>query len=109
MGRSKQDQRRRRGYREYQADGQREIDDARKNAEQRSHEQWQRAVKWAVEKVPEEHPAMAAVAALSIKLGGKMPTPNAVRRRLKATGRDAETLGGKEEPHGPQSSSEQPG
>lgn len=42
--------------------------------------------------LPEEHPGLAASAALSIKMTGRKPTPDAILERLEDSGRSAAKL-----------------
>jgi hypothetical protein len=47
---------------------------------------------WSKENVPEQYTPFAAVACEIIRLQGFTPTPQAVRDRLVATGRDRESI-----------------
>lgn len=42
--------------------------------------------------LPDEHPGLAASAALTIKMSGAKPTPEAILERLRAQGRTAEQM-----------------
>ena len=55
-------------------------------------ERYQQALEWARGALPDEYPPFAASAALSLKTLGREVTPQMVRQRLVAQGRDAKSI-----------------
>src|SRR5436309_14569368 len=61
-------------------------------AEERSREDFARAAHWARLVLPGEHPQLAASAVLTLKRANRTVTASMVRERLRAEGKDSESL-----------------
>lgn len=83
-------------YREIQAQGEAELDAERERkrtpAERRSRERFFGARRWVRRNLPDEHPELAAAAAMSVRMSRGTVTPEAVRKRLEGQGRHHEAL-----------------